>query len=449
LAQDSSNSPPFPLQSGCPATAGMAQTPPETFGSDVPFAEPLDLQGQFSPYYGEQHRRWRARCREFVEADLLPHVDKWDEAGDFPVEELRRRAYAAGLFGATWPRELGGTPPEGSEGAWQGSWEAVRVDPFFDMIMWDELARCGSGGVLASLFVPTNIGLPPVIVYGSKALRERVGRPCITGEAACCLCVTEPSGGSDVAAIRTTAVREGDFYIVNGSKKWITGGMKADFFTVLCRTGQGGSGRGGASMLVLERGMPGITTRRMKTQGWWASNTTYIEFDNVRVPAANLVGLEGEGFKYTMVNFNHERFVLTVQMVRFARICLEEAITFARRRKTFGQRLIDHQVIRHKIADMARRIEGTQRCLENYAYQVKCGFPERQLGGYMASVKVDGSKVMEFCAREASQVFGGQSFTREGAGGRVERIYREVRVMAIGGGSEEVMINLAMSQAKL
>jgi len=365
------------------------------------------------------------------------------------VEELRRKAFEAGLYGATWPRELGGTPPEGSEGAWCGSWEAVKVDPFFDLIMWDELARCGSGGLLASLFVPTNIGLPPVVVYGNEDLKERVARPCIAGAKAACLCVTEPSGGSDVAAIRTTAVRDGDVYVVNGSKKWITGGMKADFFTVLCRTGASGSGQGSASMLVLERGMPGIITRRMKTQGWWASNTTYIEFDNVRVPAANLVGQEGQGFKYTMVNFNHERFVLTVQAARFARICLEEAIAFARRRKTFGQRLVDHQVIRHKIAEMARRIDSTYRSLENYAYQVKCGYPERQLGGYMALVKVDGSKAMEFCAREASQIFGGQSFTREGAGGRVERIYREVRVMAIGGGSEEVMINLAMNQAKL
>jgi len=202
-------------------------------------------------------------------------------------------------------------------------------------------------------------------------------------------------------------------------------------------------------MLVLEKGMPGINTRRMKTQGWWASNTTYIEFDNVRVPIANLIGEEGEGFKYTMINFNHERFVLTVQMVRFARICLEESISFARRRKTFGKRLIDHQVIRHKVAEMARQIEGIHRQLENYAYQVKCGVPDSQLGGYMALTKVGGSKLMEFCAREASQIFGGQSFTREGAGGRVERIYREVRVMAIGGGSEEIMYNLAANQAKL
>merc|ERR1712050_546465 len=141
-------------------------------------------------------------------------------------------------------------------------------------------------------------------------------------------------------------------------------------------------------MLLLEKSMPGITCRRMKTQGWLMSQTTFIEFDNVRAPVSNLIGQEGHGFKYTLVNFNHERFLMTTQMVRFSRICLEEAITFARRRKTFGKRLIDHQVIRHKIAEMARGLEGTQRALENYAYQVKSGVPDAELAGYMALIKV-------------------------------------------------------------
>lgn len=422
----------------------------EPFGSEVPFAEPLDLQGQFSPFYGPQHRAWRQKCRDFVEAELLPHVDDWDEAGDFPDAELRQKAYAAGIYGAMWPAEYGGTPPEGSEGNWRGSWAAIRVDPFFDMIMWDELSRCGSGGLLASLFGGCGIGLPPVLMFGSQHLRDKIARDLITGRKSMCLCVTEPSGGSDVAAVRTTAERGSDgCWVVNGSKKWITGGMKADYFTVICRTDAKKGGHSGMSMLLLERSMPGITLRRMKTQGWWASQTTFIEFDGVRVPPENLIGREGDGFKYTMINFNHERFLMTAQALRFSRICLEEAIKFGRRRKTFGQRLIDHQVIRHKIADMARRIECTHRALENYCYQVRCGYPDDKLGGYMAMLKVDGSKLMEFCAREASQIFGGQSFTREGSGGRVERIYREVRVMAIGGGSEEVMLNLAMNQAKL
>eukprot|EP00747_Dinoflagellata_sp_TGD_P178646 gnl/TRDRNA2_/TRDRNA2_27966_c0_seq1.p1 gnl/TRDRNA2_/TRDRNA2_27966_c0~~gnl/TRDRNA2_/TRDRNA2_27966_c0_seq1.p1 ORF type:complete len:423 (+),score=81.17 gnl/TRDRNA2_/TRDRNA2_27966_c0_seq1:43-1311(+) len=421
----------------------------ESFGSAVPFAEPYDLQGQFSPFYNEYHRKWRAQCRDFVERELTPNVDDWDEKGDFPDAELRQKAYDAGIYGAMWPKAYGGTPPEGSEGDWHGSWRGIKVDPFFDLIMWDEFARCGAGGVVSSLLGGSGLGLPPILMFGADHLREKIAPECITGRKTMCLCVSEPTGGSDVSSIHTTAVRDGDHYVVNGSKKWITNGMKADYFTVVCRTDPKKPGAAGMSLIVLEKGMPGINCRRMRTQGWWASNTAFIEFDNVRVPVKNLVGKEGEGFKYTMINFNHERFLMTAQMVRFSRICLEDSITFARRRKTFGKALIEHQVIRHKIAEMARRIEGTHRAIENYCYQVKCGYPDDKLGGYMALLKVDGSKLMEFCAREASQIIGGQSYTRDGGGARVERAYREVRVMAIGGGSEEVMYNLAMNQAKL
>lgn len=354
------------------------------------------------------------------------------------------------------PAEYGGTPPAGSEGPWKGFCDSFykdrpQVDPFFDLVMWDELARCASGGLVATLFGsgPTGIGLPPILMYGSKYLNNKVVRDVVTGDKTLCLCVTEPSGGSDVAATRTTAHKEGEYYVLNGSKKWITGGMKAEYLTVVCRTDETKKGGSGMSMILVENTAPGISLRRMKTQGWWMSNTAFIEFDNVKVPLKNLVGEEGLGFKYTMMNFNHERFMMCAQTVRFSRVCLEESIAFARRRKTFGERLVDHQVIRHKIGEMARMIEGTHRQLENVCYQVKSGYPDHKLGGYIALMKVDGSRLMEFCAREASQIFGGQSFTREGAGGKVERIYREVRVMAIGGGSEEVMLNLAMGQAKL
>lgn len=421
----------------------------EPFGSSVPFAEPPDLQGQLSPYYGEAHRRWRRQCRDFVEQELMPHVDEWEEAGDFPAEELRLKAYALGIYGAMWPAELGGTPPAGSEGDWHGSWAATKVDPFFELIMMDELARCASGGLITGLFGGVGIGLPPVIVYGSPELRERVARSTIMGRTTCCLCITEPTGGSDVAGVRTTAVRDGDAWVVSGSKKWISGAMKADFFTVLCRTDPTASGARGMSLLLVERDMPGIRMHRMKTQGWWLSQTTFVEFDAVRVPSTNLIGMQGAGFLYTMVNFNHERFMMVAQMVRSSRVCLEEAVNFARRRMTFGKRLADHQTIRHKVAEMARRIEGTHRVLENYCYQVKCGLPEDRLGASIAMLKVDASRMLEFCAREASQILGGVSYTRGGSGGRVERIYREVRVMAIGGGSEEVMMDLAMRQAKL
>lgn len=429
----------------------VATAPLPLFGSDVPFAEPLELRGHVSPYYNEHHVRWRQQVRDFVDKELAPFADEWDEAGDVTdVEQVRRRCYDAGIFAALWPREYGGTPPEGSEGDWHGASATTRVDPFFDLILQDELARVGAGGVNAAIFGGSGIGLPPILAVASDEIKAKVARAVVTGEKTICLNITEPTGGSDVSAIKTTATREGDFWVVNGAKKWITGGLKADFFTVVCRTDPKSKGGKGLSMLLLERGMPGLTVRRMKTQGWWASNTTFVEFDNVRVPLGNLIGEEGMGFMYTMLNFNHERFIMAVSMVRFSRLCLEDAVIFARRRKTFGKRLIDHQVIKHKIIDMGRRIEGSHRMVEHYTNQVKCGVPDMQLGAYIAMLKVDASRLMEYCAREASQILGGACFTRDGgAGSRIERIYREVRVNAIGGGSEEVMMNLAASMSKL
>ena len=414
-----------------------------TFGSPLPYAEPPSLQGFNSPYYGAAHGEWRARCRAWVDEHLAPEaVAAWDEAGTLPLG-LRRRMAQDGMLAVIWPKENGGTPPPGSECC-------SGVDPFFDFIHMDELARGASGGVLANLF-SFSIGLPPILIHGGREMAERVAGPVLRGEATMCLCITEPGGGSDVARVATTATRtaDGAFFVVSGVKKWITGGMSANFFTVLCRTDSAQRGAAGLSLLLLEKGMAGITCQRLKTQGWWASNTALIELNDVMVPATNLIGAEGEGFAYTMINFNHERFMLSVQMNRFARICLEEAISFARRRRTFGRRLVEHQVIRHKVAEMVRSVEATHALLENYCYQVKTGLPDAKLFGFMAWLKVQSSRTLEFCAREASQILGGASYTREGPGQKVERIYREVRVMAIGGGSEEVMLNLAMSHAKL
>lgn len=197
-------------------------------------------------------------------------------------------------------------------------------------------------------------------------MQDKVTRPCLTGEKVICLAITEPYGGSDVANLRTEAKKTpcGKYYIVNGEKKWITNGVFADFFTVAVRTG--GPGQGGISLLLLERGMPGITTRQMKCSGVWPSGTTYITFEDVKVPVENLIGEENQGFKYIMYNFNWERYGAVVQAARFSRVCFEEALKYAFKRKTFGKRLVDHPVIRLKLAHMARQIEAT------YAWVCNC-----------------------------------------------------------------------------
>jgi len=230
-------------------------------------------------------------------------------------------------------------------------------------------------------------------------------------------------------------------------KKFISAGTIADYFVVAVRTG--GAGMGGISLLLIERNSPGFVIRRMKTQGWWCSGTTHLLFEDVRVPASNLIGRENEGFKAIMLNFNHERLVGAVMANRMSRLCIEESIKYARVRKTFGHKLIEHQVIRFKIAEMARLVESTHAQLEQITDQLVGGASGHRLGGNIALLKVQSTKVLEYCSREAGQIFGGASYLRTGVGEKVERIIREVRVAAIGGGSEEVLMDLAMRQAKL
>ena len=401
-----------------------------------------------SPYYSDSHVAWRARVRDFVEAHVIPFCDDWDVAG-YP-RELHVKAYEAGIGGAIFPALLGGTPPAG-------------FDAFHELILWDELARCGTGGVLGHLMINA-MALPPLLAHGcaDAPLADRVARGVIAGRLFISLAISEPGAGSDVAALATRAVRSGDSYIVNGTKKWITGSLWADFFTLAVRTG--GAGMGGLSLLLVDAKSPGISIKRIATQGGGAHNTGWVVLRDVAVPAANLIGAEGEGFKYLMTNFNHERWMIAAQAVRCARLCLSEAWAHARVRRTFGSPLLGHAVIRAKRAEVARRVEAAQTLLEQYTYRVACGDDDdggnpssslsssSSLGGTplaaaAALLKVHASVTFEFAAREASQVFGGAAVVREGPGRIVERLYREVRATAIPGGAEEVLRDLAVRQA--
>merc|ERR1719160_2375292 len=291
------------------------------------------------------------------------------------------------------------------------------------------------------------IGLPPVLKWAQDDVKAKVVPACLKAEKVICLAITEPTAGSDVANLKTTAKKEGDHYILNGEKKWITNGVFADFFTVACRTG--GPGMGGLSLLMVEADTPGVTRRKMKCSGVWSSGTTYITFEDVKVPKGNLLGKENSGFKYIMENFNHERFGICAMTNRFSRVCLEESLKFATKRKTFGKTLVQHPVIRWKIAEMARMIEATHAWLEWCTYQMNTmGKMEAnlKLGGHTALLKVQCTKVFEYCAREGAQIFGGLGYTRGGQGEKVERLAREVRAMAVPGGSEEVMLDLGVRQ---
>ncbi|KAI8390848.1 acyl-CoA dehydrogenase/oxidase [Radiomyces spectabilis] len=413
------------------------------FGDMVPFGDPMWYQDWHSPYYKESHRTVRKVVREFVEKEIMPFCHEWDEAKELP-RSIFTKAAEAGILAAC----VGHVPPELMPYPLPGGLKPEEFDPFHHVIVVDELSRCASGGVTWGMIGGLGIGLPPILHFGSEELKQRVVKDCLAGKKNICLAITEPSGGSDVANLQTEARDAGDHYILNGEKKWITNGTFADYFTVACRTG--GEGFGGISFLLVERTMPGVTTRQMKCSGVWPSGTAYVTFEDVKVPKANLIGKENKGFKYIMYNFNSERMGIVIQANRFARVCIEESLKYAHKRQTFGKRLVDHPVIRNKFANMIRKVEATHAWLEILTFQAMNMPPDLQplrLGGPIALCKAQATRTFEFCAREAAQIFGGLAYTRGGQGEKIERLYREVRAYAIPGGSEEIMLDLGVRQA--
>ena len=380
----------------------------------------------------------------FAKDEVAPFVTEWDAAGEFP-RALYKRAADLGLLGMGYPEEFGGTPAT----------HRMRA------ILSQGMARFGaSGGVHASLF-SHSIGLPIILRHGSKELQREIAPQVLCGEKISALGITEPGGGSDVAAIKTTAVRDGADYLINGEKIFITSGVRADFVTTAVRTGDAGSkgeihqaarGATGISLIVIPMHLPGVSRSRLDKMGWLCSDTAHIRFDNVRVPAKYLVGAEGTGFKMIMGNFNGERLGMSVLALGFAQACFDEALDWARQRKTFGQAMIERQVIRHKLVDMQMRIASTQAWCD--ALNARADAGEEKAAGAIASrwvaevcmLKNHATQTMQFCADQAVQILGGMGFMR---GTKSERIYREVKVMMIGGGAEEIMKELAGRQLGL
>lgn len=377
-------------------------------------------------FFTPEHHQFRDALRDFVSKEIAPFVHEWDEAECVP-RALYRKAGEVGLLGVGFPEAYGGMPG----------------DEFLKIIVGEEIARAGSGGVQAALTSHT-IGIPPIVAVGSDDLKARVVPPVLRGDKIAALAITEPGGGSDVASLRTTAIRDGDDYVVNGEKTFITSGMRADFISVAVRTNPEVKGADGISLLLVEGDTPGLERTQLSKMGWWCSDTATLRFDDCRVPAGNLIGGENEGFKAIMRNFNSERLGMAVMACAFAQVCLDEAVEWARERITFGRPLAERQVIRHKLVDMATRIDAARTLTYELADCVQNG---RGTAGELVArtcmLKVVTTQTMQFCADTAVQILGGMGFMR---GTKSERIYREVKVMMIGGGSEEIMKDLAARQ---
>ncbi len=373
------------------------------------------------PFHTDEHEAFRQQARRFVERELSPNIERWEEAGELP-RELHRSAAEAGLLQIGFPEAYGG----------------VEVpDLFYVVILTEELARAGSGGLIASL-MSHGIGTPPIAHVGTADQKARFMAPVLAGEKIAALAITEPSGGSDVANLKTRAERDGDHYVVNGSKTFITSGMRADFITTAVRTG--GPGMGGISLLVIEGNTPGLSRSPLKKMGWRCSDTASLYFDDCRVPVANRIGPENAGFMAIMLNFNQERLMLAAQASGFAQVCYEEALAYARLRETFGKPLIRNQVIRHKLIDMRMRVEAVRANLDMLTWRVS----QKQVPiAEVCMLKNFATMSLEWIANEAMQILGGAGYLQ---GSTVERIYRETKVLTIGGGSQEIMKDLASRQ---
>jgi acyl-CoA dehydrogenase len=361
----------------------------------------------------------RATVRRFTEREVVPHLDAWERAGEVP-RELHAAAAKLGLLGLGFPEEVGGSGGD-----------------YTDVVAMTE-AFCEAGassGLLAALFT-SGIAVPHIAAAGTPELVDRFVRPTLAGETIGSLAVTEPDGGSDVAAIRTRARRDGDAYVVDGAKTFITSGARADFVTTAVRTGE--PGHVGISLLVVETDTPGFTvSRRLGKMGWLCSDTAEMAFDGCRVPAANLVGEENGGFALLMEQFVTERLGLAVHAYGIAQRCLDLTRDYARQRQTFGRPLISRQVVQHQLVEMHRRVDVARTYTREVARRYAAG---RQPVAEACLAKNTAVEACDHVVDRAVQLHGGAGYMRES---EVERHYRDARILGIGGGATEVLTDLS------
>jgi acyl-CoA dehydrogenase len=362
----------------------------------------------------------RKTVRAFAEREVLPHVDDWERIGELP-RELHRRAGDAGLLGAGLPESVGGGGGDG-------------VD---SVIICEEMHYAGSpGGVFASLFT-CGISVPHMIASGDARLIDEFVRPTLRGQMIGALAITEPDGGSDVGHLRTSARRDGQDYVINGAKTYITSGVRADYVVTAARTG--GPGAAGVSLIVVEKGTPGFAvSRKLDKMGWRSSDTAELSYTDVRVPAGNLIGAENSGFAQIAAAFVAERVGLAAQAYSSAQRCLDITVQWCRNRETFGRPLISRQPVQNTLAEMARRVD-VARVYTHYVV-------ERQLAGdtnlipQVCFAKNTAVEAGEWVASQAVQLFGGLGYMAES---EVERQYRDMRILGIGGGTTEILTSLA------
>ena len=378
-----------------------------------------------SPFMTPERENFRNSFQRFVDTEIHPNIEKWEAEKSVPPS-LDEKVAEFGVFGLGIPEEYGG----------------MGMDDAFLRADYNELIfGCGASGVAAAVGGRV-ISLSPMARFAPDEFRTTVLPEIIAGRMSSSLAITEPSGGSDVANMRTTAKRTANGWVLNGEKCFITGGMQSKWFVVGARTGD--AGLAGISLFLVEADTPGFTrVSGGDKMGWHCSEQATLFFNDCEVPNEALIGPENRGFLAIMENFNLERLGLTAGCLGMMKLCYRTSLDWARERKTFGKRLIDHQIIAHKFAEISARIDMNQAYLDQICYSINQGvMPAAEI----AKAKVQASKSLEFVASESMQIFGGAGYM---TGNPIERVYREVKIMAIGGGSEEIMRDLAVRQMGL
>jgi alkylation response protein AidB-like acyl-CoA dehydrogenase len=411
--------------------------------SQVPYAEPLWLAPQFkSPYYKDSHRRLQRAMREFVDEHLVKEAQECESTGRYISQEFIEHMSRVGILHMRLGpgKHLHGVDLMG------GAVKGEEFDYFHDLVVTQEASRTGARGFMDGNMAGMTIGLPAVLNFcNDEALKKKVSSEVFSGKKKLCLAITEAFAGSDVAGLRCTAEKtpDGKHWIVNGTKKWITNGVFSDYFVTGVRTGKS------LSVLLIERS-EGVETKPIKTSYSPTAGTTYITFDNVKVPVGNLLGKEGQGVQIILSNFNHERWTMAAGAIRFARLIVEECLKWSNQRLVFSKRLIDQPVIRQKLAKMIALVEANQSWLESITYQM-CHMPYKQqaihLAGPIAMLKMSVTRAGHEIADEAVQIWGGRGLTQTGMGKHIEMFNRTNKFDAILGGSEEILADLGVRQA--
>ncbi|MFC4272436.1 acyl-CoA dehydrogenase [Sneathiella chungangensis] len=369
--------------------------------------------------FTQEHRELTESLKKFIEAEINPHVDEWEEAEQFPAHELFKKMGDMGFLGISKPSEYGGSG----------------LDYSYEAVASEALGYIACGGVAMAIGVQTNMSTPALARHGSDELRRNFLAPAIKGEMVGCIGVTEAAAGSDVASLKTTARKDGDDYVINGSKMYITNGLQADWICLLANTGDGPVHKN-KSLIIIPMDSPGITKHKIRKIGMMSSDTAQLFFDDVRVPQRNLIGEEGRGFIYQMQQFQEERLFAAARGPRVMEEAINETINYTRERQAFGRSILDNQVVNYRLAELQTEVEAL-RALTYHAVDLYVSGEDVNKLASMAKLKVGRlqREVMDSCL----QYWGGQGYMWESS---ISRKFRDFRLTSIGGGADEVMLKV-------